>query len=152
MKKGKIICGYPGIGKSTYVKNNKDKAIDLDSSLFTKHDKWETDYVNLAYMLAKQGFIVFISTHESVRNTLLNRNIPFDIVCPSINLYADWCERLKQRFAESGKDADFRAFKFTEKNYKTAVEELCQYDNCLIIEDKDYDMELIIEELMAGES
>lgn len=47
-----IICGYPGIGKSTLSKSNS-KFIDLDSSNFryydgTRDSKWWQPYTNVA--------------------------------------------------------------------------------------------------------
>ena len=74
--KGLIICGYPGIGKSSIAGWNN--CIDLESSYFSRDEKgfalcdtdWVTRYCKLAFDLARQGFTVLLSCHELVRNQL----------------------------------------------------------------------------------
>lgn len=143
--KGKIISGYPGIGKTTYVKNNIEKAIDLDSSLFHPKTKgWEKYYINVAQALAKQGFIVFISCHAEVRDELALRDIDYTLIYPAKNLYEVWCDKLEDRYNKSGKDTDYRAFKFQQNSYLLIVEDLERYKNSIIINDINYDLSDII--------
>ena len=73
-----IIIGYQGIGKSTLA--GKNKCIDLESGNFwfydletyqkVRHNDWYIPYCNIANHLSEQGYIVFTSSHEVVRNEL----------------------------------------------------------------------------------
>ena len=151
MKKGQIICGFPAIGKSTLAKHKN--YIDLDSSLFTiqsnngaeKNSNWVITYINVAKMLANKGFTVFISTHSEVRNYLKEKEIEFTVIYPKLELEEAWIERLRQRFEQSGKDADFRAFRFIQNNYKNAVVELQIEKKRIEIESMDYSLIDLIE-------
>ena len=68
-KKGLIIIGYQGIGKSTAAKHIPN-SIDLESSLFKidnkRHEDWYMVYAKIAVNLARQGYIVFTSSHKKV--------------------------------------------------------------------------------------
>lgn len=124
MSKGLIICGYPGVGKSSIAGWNN--CIDLDSSWFS-YDKdgnviypdeaWTVNYCMLARKLALQGYTVLLSTHQAVINTLqegkwlLNKDdIRIVIFVPRSDMKKAWVERLVNRYIESDKDADLRAF------------------------------------------
>lgn len=70
-----IIIGYQGIGKST-LSSICLKYIDLESSVFwidgKRHDDWYIAYTQIAENLSRQGYVVFVSSHEVVRNALKN--------------------------------------------------------------------------------
>lgn len=108
-----IICGYPGLGKSALSKRNK-KVVDLDSTLFYNRDErpgdWYEYYCNIAISLSNQGYDVFVSTHKIVRVTLQKRNIPVFAIIPSLGLYEEWTEKLRQRYFATKLDADKRAY------------------------------------------
>ena len=68
---GLIICGYPGVGKSSIA--GWHNCIDLESSFFShradipqKLDYWVPQYCQVAIDLALQGYTVFTSTHHAV--------------------------------------------------------------------------------------
>ena len=107
MKKGLIICGYPGIGKSSIAGWNN--CIDLESSYFSfrngapqKFSEWVPQYCDLADHLMRQGYTVLISTHEKVIEYFLKKRneasrYPVIIVCPEFKLRDDWLRRLSHR-------------------------------------------------------
>ena len=67
-----IISGYQGIGKSTLA--GKNNCIDLESGNFwvgrKRSDDWYKIYCNIAVHLSRQGYTVFVSSHEVVRKEL----------------------------------------------------------------------------------
>ena len=123
MKKGLIICGYPGIGKSSIAGWNN--CIDLESSYFSRDEKgfalcdedWVTKYCKLAFDIARQGFTVLLSCHVMVRNKLkeikdMKSNYfypPVVIFCPRADMKEAWGIRLMKRYNETNLDKDFRA-------------------------------------------
>ena len=123
MKKGLIICGYPGIGKSSIAGWNN--CIDLESSYFS-HDKqgreispmdWQSTYCKLAMDLACQGYTVMVSTHEGVRVEFKKlkihrryKDIPIVIFCPRLGMKEEWAIRLVNRYIKTNNEKDLRAF------------------------------------------
>lgn len=124
MKKGLIICGYPGIGKSSIAGWNN--CIDLESSYFSfrngvpqKFSEWVPQYCETALDLANQGFTVLISCHRNVWHYLNEKikyhaiprcNIPIVIFRPKPDMKEAWGIRLVKRYLQSGSDKDLRAF------------------------------------------
>lgn len=72
-----IICGFPGVGKSTLARNSN--WIDLESTPFAKN--WEI-YANVAQHMLRQGYNVLVSTHSGLREELERREIPYCVVVP----------------------------------------------------------------------
>lgn len=102
-----IIIGYQGIGKSTLAARNL-KYIDLESSNFwfddpetkqrVRHSNWYEMYCNVAEDLSRQGYVVFVSSHQPVREKLSNSK-EYVIACvPSLDLKDQWIEKLHIRF------------------------------------------------------
>lgn len=122
--KGLIICGYPGVGKSSIAGWNN--CIDLESSWFSydkdgnridPDEEWVANYCMIAWRLAMQGYTVLLSTHKAVINTLregkriLDRDgIRVVIFVPRSDMKKAWIERLVNRYIESDEDVDLRAF------------------------------------------
>ena len=91
-----IVMGYPGIGKTTYAKEDKSFAIDLESSLFPDKEQ----YVDVAINLEAQGYIVFVSCHDEVCDLLIKKALPeveLAICYPSPELLLEWDVRLRKR-------------------------------------------------------
>ncbi len=98
MKKGKIICGFAGIGKSTCT-GRFLKVVDLESTPFDKN--WKI-YAKVANHMANNGYTVLLSCHSEIRQELLNNQIDFVTVIPSpilngIDSKTIYLERYKQR-------------------------------------------------------
>lgn len=111
--KNHIICGFPGVGKSSASKINEDVA-DIESSEFRwpvewknvdeldqmKHERklnqnWVRDYVDHIEAMASQyGYnYCLISCHKEVREELNARNIPYMIVVPDRSLKDEYLVR-----------------------------------------------------------
>lgn len=150
-----ILIGYQGIGKSTlaYKDNNY---IDLESSNFYHNDKrpdnWYIYYCNIATSLSIQGFDVFVSSHEVIRNRLkkyCNKYkviTPIYCIYPSIELKDSWINKLENRYKKDK----------SEKNYKAWMNAIDKYEENILeiknsgfgnieITSMEYDLENLID-------
>lgn len=64
--RGKIICGFAGIGKSTLAKKYAN-VVDLESTPFGKD--WDR-YAKVARHMAQNGYTVLLSCHKEIREKL----------------------------------------------------------------------------------
>ena len=143
-----IICGYPGIGKSSIVRHYQG-VIDLESSNFKIVNDWYKVYVNVAEDLDNQNYIVFLSTHKAVRDELDKRKLNYFIIYPSLDLENEWKERLLKRYTETPIPKNFRAFDRANCHFKEDITELKnskgkKYE----IVDISYRLEDIVDELL----
>lgn len=128
MNNGCIIVGYQGVGKSTLAFHNKN-VIDLESSNFfvngKRDEKWYIPYCNIARSLARQGYVVCISSHLEVREELkrnpANRQI---IVYPALSLEDVWVKSLKNRYEQIKSDKNLKALKNAEQCYRENIIDL----------------------------
>ena len=127
--KGLIVCGYPGVGKSSIAGWNK--CIDLESSYFShrpvydacdgsyanisiKADIWAKQYCPIAIDLADQGFIVMTSCHKPVIEYFMSAIYPKNvsgtvIFAPDRRYKKEWIDRLTERYNKTGLQKDERA-------------------------------------------
>lgn len=139
-----IIIGYQGIGKSTLA--NKDvRFIDLESGNFwvdgKRSDDWYKPYCKIAENLSSQGYIVFVSSHEVVRNQLVNSEEQVISCVPSLELKDQWINKLKERYERTGLDKDYRAYMNAKDRYTENIIEIAASGfNVLWIESMDYDL------------
>lgn len=133
MNKGLIVCGYPGVGKSSIA--GRDNCIDLESSIFSHNFKgehvsysnaWYKRYCLVAIELASQGYTVLTSTHETVIDTFAHwdhqlapvyKSIPKVIFCPRLDMKEQWIERLDSRYAAEQTEKDERAYKYVLEHF-----------------------------------
>ena len=146
-----ILIGYQGIGKSTLAYKNNN-FIDLESSNFyhegKRHDDWYIYYCNIAVNLSMQGFDVFVSSHEVVRNRLKLFNPSFTTVyCvyPSLDLKECWIKKLKDRYDNDKSEKNYKALMNAVDRYTDNILELKNsgFKNIEIIS-VDYDLQTII--------
>lgn len=123
---GFIIAGYPCIGKSSiFGMQYRIPIIDLESSNFNKDNRlWYIDYIKVAEHLAKQGFVVFVSTHSDVIQCLKNVSCKVFVICPHPNLQSFWIEKLQSRYDKTKLDKDKRALERVVSFYKSDVDNL----------------------------
>lgn len=122
-----IIIGYQGIGKSTLA--GKNNYIDLESGNFwhngVRPDNWYIFYCQIAEHLSQQGYTVFVSSHEVVRNRLRKYSKEsLYIVSPSVELKEVWIDKLKKRFEDSKLEKDYKAWMNAEDRYVENIKEL----------------------------
>lgn len=110
-----LYCGYQGVGKSTYCRNNPNTTIDFDSSAFVKSEGWEQGYVQAAVNMGAEKN-VFISAHRVVIEYCMKNNIPFVILAPSQNKEA-WRARLEFRYHKNPSVPNFKAIADFEQNF-----------------------------------
>jgi dimeric dUTPase (all-alpha-NTP-PPase superfamily) len=142
-----IIIGYQGIGKSTLA--GKNNCIDLESGNFwvdgKRADDWYIPYCQIANHLSEQGYTVFVSSHEVVRNELKKSKEKVFVVCPSTWLQDKWIKKLSDRYETTGLIKDFKAWKNAEERYADNIMELMgsglEFYN---IKDMDYDLKDIV--------
>lgn len=125
-----IVIGYQGIGKSTTA--DRDMSfIDLESGNFwvdgKRAEDWYKPYCKIAEHLSQQGFIVFTSSHEVVREQLKNSTEMVVVVYPAPELKDKWIERLEKRYQKSGLEKDYKALMNARDKYTENIHEL---ENC----------------------
>jgi hypothetical protein len=111
----KVISAFPGTGKSVYHNKHKETTLDSDSSLFSwtkdesgnntkvRNPEFPQNYINhIKENIGKYEFI-FVSSHEVVRNALLDNCIFFYLVYPDSRRKEEFIQRYKDR----GNDDDF---------------------------------------------
>lgn len=157
-----IIFGYPGIGKTTLVKEGFTRSdchgtIDLESSMFRtdmhpeRSEDWYQAYGNIAIDLSNQGFLVFCACHPIIRDYIAKKvpNNNYVIIFPSINLREEWLYRLRQRYFNTKSNKDLNALEYAENHYSESVYQLYkqnQFDT-VTLENMEYDLREEIERI-----
>lgn len=107
---GTIICGYPGVGKSTVASNRTD-IVDAESSAFShpfdpvtmkqeESKDFPANYVDHIERLASElgGYnYILASCHKEVRDELDARGIPYVVVIPGIECKDEYMKRYLKR-------------------------------------------------------
>lgn len=150
-----IVIGYQGIGKSTLAARNL-KYIDLESSNFwfddpetkqrVRHSNWYEMYCNVAEDLSRQGYVVFVSSHQPVRERLL-KSEEYVVVCvPSLILKDEWIKKLKERYENSLLEKDYKAYINAADRFTENVTEVMNSGfDVILITDADYNLQNLIE-------
>lgn len=150
-----IVIGYQGIGKSTLATKSL-RYIDLESSSFwfddpetkqrVRHGNWYEVYCNVAEDLSRQGYTVFVSSHQPVRERL-SRSDEYVITCvPSLDLKDKWIEKLRSRYENSGLEKDYKAYMNAADSFTENVTEMMNSGfDVLEVEDMDYDLKKLLE-------
>ena len=156
-RRGLIIIGYPGIGKTTLANSNRpySNIIDLDSTLFNiddnKIDDWSVIYCKVAVKLASRGFIVLVSSHDEVQQELgywaANRNdIEIVSITPHLFLKDQWISKLHDRYLKERSDHNKKAWERADKFYVTDIYRLARNNDFshIYLPDESYDLFRII--------
>jgi len=128
----KIISAFPGVGKTTYHKNNSDTTLDSDSSGFswvidehgnkTRNPHFPQNYIDhIKQNIGKYKYI-FVSSHKEVRDALLDNCIFFYLVYP-VNSRKD---EFIQRYKDRGNDENF--IKLIKTNWENWMDEFYWMD------------------------
>ena len=106
-KDAKIISGFPGTGK-TYCKRKHSylNISDSDSTFFSwtekngikiRNKKFPKNYIQYIKRNKRCYDIIFISTHEEVRNALIKEKLAFTLVVPEKTLKSEYITRFMKR-------------------------------------------------------
>lgn len=140
-----IVIGYQGIGKSTLARESKG-FIDLESSSFYVNGKrpadWHIYYCRIAENLSSQGYVVFVSSHQPVRDYFRTSDERAVIICPSNDLKDEWIQKLRTRYENNMTEKNLRALRNAEDRYEDNIDELI-HDGIpsIIIKEMDYSLE-----------
>lgn len=95
-----VICGFPGVGKTTLFKELSDKGykiLDSDSSQFPK-EGFPENYIAHIEESVSNGYVVLASTHAEVRKALAEKDIPYILARPSaIYQKEEYLQRYRNR-------------------------------------------------------
>ena len=151
--KGMIVIGYQGIGKSTCA-SKMPGFIDFESSNFKfdgkRDDNWYIIYCRVAVSLARQGYIVMVSSHECVRLELEKYN-PDDeytiaIICPHYTLRDQWIQRLWNRYTQDPSCKNYAAWIDAEKHFTDSILSMNKQVefSTIYLNSMDYDLDKLI--------
>lgn len=150
-----IVVGYQRIGKSTLA-SKSFRYIDLESSSFwfddpetkqkIRHIMWYVMYCNVAEDLSRQGYTVFVSSHQPVRERLLKSD-EYVITCvPALDLKDKWIEKLRLGYENSGLEKDYKAYMNAADRFTENVTEIMNSGfDVLEIRDMDYDLKTLLD-------
>lgn len=145
-----IVIGYQGIGKTTLA-NTSMEYIDLESSNFfvngERADDWYVPYCNIAESLSKHEYVVFVSSHEVVRERLKNSNEKVVCCVPSKDLKDKWIKKLEDRYNETQLEKDYKAYMNAKERYEENIDEIENSGFPVIrIRNMNYDLESLLYE------
>ncbi len=112
MRKAMVICGFPGVGK-TSVANNRINILDAESSAFSwiidpehlekgrKRDpNFPLNYIKYIQDNMERYDVILVSSHQNVRDALKAEGIPYIIVAPWAELKNEYMIRYLRRGSE----------------------------------------------------
>ena len=92
-----VLCAaFPGTGKSHYFRNSELDVLDSDSSKFDKSE-FPTNYIEHIKDNLGKVDVILISSHEEVREALVDSSLSFTLVYPNKDLKSDYIARYKKR-------------------------------------------------------
>lgn len=132
IQKARVICGFPGVGKSYYHAVHPDTTLDSDSSQFSWKDgernpDFPANYIKYIKSHLHEEIDICVSSHKEVRDALRAEGIDFIIVVPSPESKEWFLERLRKR-------GSTHAFvKLIEDNWDSWIQELQQCPETVMI-------------------
>lgn len=126
----RLYSGFPGVGKSHAFRVLSAKGFvikDSDSSTFDKAH-FPDNYIKHIKEVkqAKQADAVFISSHDVVRDALLDNQLAFTLVYPDINIKDEYLKRYLTR----GSNEDF--INLLNANWELWINQLVNYKSSLV--------------------
>ena len=114
MKQAIVVCGFPGVGKTT-VANNRSNILDAESSAFSwewnveppfdrkRNPMFPTNYIKFLQENADKYDVLLAASHKKVREALCANGIQYIIVAPRRELKNEYLIRYLKR----GSDINF---------------------------------------------
>lgn len=123
-KQTRLISAFPGCGKSHLFKNKGTRAIlDSDSSKFNK-DYFPENYMQHIKNNMGKADIICISSHDVVREALLENKLPFTLIYPDRSIKKEYIQRYKDR----GNEESF--VKLLENNWEEWMDGMENQKGC----------------------
>ncbi len=127
IRKTKIISGFPGVGKSTLFRSNSAlKILDSDSSTFDKANFPKNYMCHIKENIGKVD-IIMVSSHDVVRQALVDEDIDFVLVYPDISLKQEY----KDRYIKRGSPDAF--INLLDNMWKTWISGCINQNDCMHI-------------------
>lgn len=132
-----VISAFPGCGKTHCFKNLNGKGLsilDSDSSEFSwikdkdgnntkeRNPEFPSNYIKHIKDNIDKVDIIFVSSHEVVRNALIESKISFILIYPYKHCKGEWIERFKSR----GNNEAF--INFISNNWDSFIEDMDSID------------------------
>lgn len=101
-----VISAFPGTGKTYFVENLNNEALDSDSSNFSwisegvRNPEFPENYIR--HIQANIGFVdyILVSSHDSVREALKQSGIKYLLFYPKDDLMVEYLDRYSSRGSE----------------------------------------------------
>lgn len=91
-----VISAFPATGK-TYVADRYPNVVDSDSSAYPKGRAWPGNYIADIERHLADGKTILVSSHQEVREALVDAGIPFALVYPRRDLRREYRKRMEFR-------------------------------------------------------
>ncbi len=133
MKETSVVSGFPGVGKSSlFERSGELKILDSDSSRFSwadapnriRHPEWPSNYIGHIRENLGKADIILVSSHDVVRNALVEAGISFVLVYPALDMKDEYI----QRYVTRGNSPAF--VKLLQTNYVIWIQELERQPGC----------------------
>lgn len=93
-----IICGFPGIGKSTFCTSDYGLVFRIADSDSSRHkENWPTNYLDMIEANVGKNDIQLVSTHADVREGLRARGLHYTLIYPGYKDRKEYVRRYTER-------------------------------------------------------
>lgn len=129
--RGRVIAAFPATGKS-FIAGRDHRFADSDSSGFSwespgvRHPDWPRNYMAHIEGLIADGTHVFCSTHQEVRDALVDAAIPFALVYPAEDQRDEFIRRMNAR-GSAPRLVDFIAGRWDELIAGCRAQQRCDH-------------------------
>lgn len=127
-KNTKVISGFPAVGKSYIHRGYRNieefTVLDSDSSEFSwlekgvRHPDFPNNYMQHIKENIGKADIIFVSSHDNVRQALQQNNIDYTLVYPDTSLKDIYIKRYKKRGSNEG------FIKFISTNWEAFISDM----------------------------
>lgn len=109
----KVLSAFPGTGKSHFTKNYSGEGVvlDSDSSSYSwlgegankvRNPDFPSNYMRHIAENIGSASLILVSTHEDVRNGLVDHGIRFTLAYPQRDLKEEYIQRFEDRGSPQG--------------------------------------------------
>lgn len=127
MTQAAIIAGFPGVGKTEYVKRVEGRVTDLEPTPFkygSNQASWLENYLAAVRKAATEFDTVFIATYPEVIRTLIAEGYQVTVVHPGKSQKDEYEKRYRTRGNHEG------VVRNLVKNFETNIDNLIVLEGC----------------------